>query len=114
MRWLGEVRRVGTVTDRVAAMTLLLQAGAAANMRSLDELLRWAGKRSGARAAAGQVPPSTHRTPSQPHFEYHHSGSLCWASDRASSTASVGGLAGGASLGFRSLFYWAHDGGAQS
>lgn len=55
MRWLGEVRRVGTVADRVAAMTLLLQAGAAANMRSLDELLRWAGKRSGARAVAGQA-----------------------------------------------------------
>lgn len=55
MRWLQEVRRVGTSADKVAAMTLLLQESAVANLRSLDELLRWTGKRSGARAVAGQV-----------------------------------------------------------
>lgn len=58
MRWLQEVRRMGTSADKVAAMTLLLQESAVANLRSLDELLRWTGKRSGARAVAGQVRPS--------------------------------------------------------
>lgn len=55
VKWLQEVRRAGTVADKVAAMTLLLQESAVANLRSLDELLRWVGKSSGARAVAGQV-----------------------------------------------------------
>lgn len=55
MKWLQEVRHAGTVADKVAAATLLLQESAVANLRSLDELLRWVGKRSGARAVAGQV-----------------------------------------------------------
>ncbi|EIE24712.1 hypothetical protein COCSUDRAFT_14147 [Coccomyxa subellipsoidea C-169] len=55
VKWLQEVRRAGTVADRVAAMTLLLQESAVANLRSLDELLRWVGKSSGARAVAGQA-----------------------------------------------------------
>ena len=54
-RWLGQVRRSGTAADRVAAATLLLQERAAANLDALDELLGWVGKRSGARAMAGQV-----------------------------------------------------------
>ena len=54
-RWLGQVRRSGTAADRVAAATLLLQERAAANLDGLDELLGWVGKRSGARAMAGQV-----------------------------------------------------------
>lgn len=56
MKWLQEVRRMGTTADKVAAMTLLLQESAVSNLRSLDELLRWVSKRSGARAVAGQVP----------------------------------------------------------
>ena len=32
------------------------QDNAFANLHSLDQLLRWAAKRSGARAVAGQVP----------------------------------------------------------
>ncbi len=55
VKWLQEVRRSGTTADKVAAMTLLLQESAVANLRSLDELLRWVGKSSGARAVAGQV-----------------------------------------------------------
>jgi len=55
MKWLQEVRRMGTTADKVAAMTLLLQESAVSNLRSLDELLRWVSKRSGARAVAGQV-----------------------------------------------------------
>ncbi len=55
MKWLQEVRRMGTTADKVAALTLLLQESAISNLRSLDELLRWVSKRSGARAVAGQV-----------------------------------------------------------
>jgi ribosome biogenesis protein MAK21 len=55
MKWLQEVRRAGTTADKVAAMTLLLQESALANLRSLDDMLRWASKRSGARAVAGQA-----------------------------------------------------------
>ncbi|CAL8467747.1 g7285 [Coccomyxa elongata] len=55
VKWLQEVRRSGTTADKVAAMTLLLQESAVANLRSLDELLRWVGKSSGARAVAGQA-----------------------------------------------------------
>ena len=55
MKWLQEVRRMGTTADKVAALTLLLQESAVSNLRSLDELLRWVSKRSGARAVAGQV-----------------------------------------------------------
>ena len=54
-RWLAQVRRSGTAADRVAAATLLLQESAAANLDALDELLKWVGKRSGARAMAGQA-----------------------------------------------------------
>ena len=32
-----------------------MQDSAVANLKSLDELLRWVGKRSGARGVAGQV-----------------------------------------------------------
>ena len=46
---------MGTTADKVAALTLLLQESAVSNLRSLDELLRWVSKRSGARAVAGQV-----------------------------------------------------------
>ena len=93
-KWLQQVRRSGTASDKLAAMTLLIQVrrlaphfprvvgvcnssapalrvallkvalvivvcphqeSAVANLKSLDELLRWVGKRSGARAVAGQV-----------------------------------------------------------
>ena len=37
----------------------MLQESAVANIKSLDELLRWVGKRSGARGVAGQVKPLT-------------------------------------------------------
>lgn len=33
----------------------LVQESAVANVKSLDELLKWVGKRSGARGVAGQV-----------------------------------------------------------
>ena len=54
-RWLAQVRKSGTAADRVAATTLLLQESVAANLDALDELLGWVGKRSGARAMAGQA-----------------------------------------------------------
>ncbi|KAK9820060.1 hypothetical protein WJX72_005600 [[Myrmecia] bisecta] len=54
-RWLQQVRRSGTVTDKVAAMTLLLQESAVANIKSLDELLKWVTKRAGGRNVVGQA-----------------------------------------------------------
>lgn len=77
MRWLQEVRKVGTSADRVAAMTLLLQESAVANLRSLDELLRWTGKRSGARAVAGQVCPKGSPNASCA-TRPQHKDCLCW------------------------------------
>lgn len=55
MGWLQRVKSIGTTADRIAALTLLLREAAVPNLRSLDELLRLASKRSGARDAAGKV-----------------------------------------------------------
>ncbi|EFN54473.1 hypothetical protein CHLNCDRAFT_52919 [Chlorella variabilis] len=49
-KWLQQVRHGGTTSDRVAAMSVLVQDGAAANLASLDGLLAMCGKRGGARA----------------------------------------------------------------
>lgn len=55
-RWLQQVRRSGTTSDRVAALTLLLQESVVANLRSLDVLLNWVIKRKGGRNVVAQVP----------------------------------------------------------
>ena len=54
-RWLQQVRRSGTTSDKVAALTLLLQESAVANLRSLDALLSWVLKRKGGRNVVAQV-----------------------------------------------------------
>ena len=64
-KWLQQVRRSGTTSDKVAALTLLLQESAVANLRSLDALLNWVIKRKGGRNVVAQVrsPLLLHRTP---------------------------------------------------
>lgn len=54
-RWLQQVRRSGTTSDKVAALTLLLQESAVANLKSLDALLNWVLKRKGGRNVVAQV-----------------------------------------------------------
>lgn len=54
-RWLQQVRKSGTTSDKVAALTLLLQESAVANLRSLDALLNWVLKRKGGRNVVAQV-----------------------------------------------------------
>ncbi|KAK9809457.1 hypothetical protein WJX73_009608 [Symbiochloris irregularis] len=54
-RWLQQVRVSGTVADKLAALTLLIQESAVANLKALDELMRWATKHSGARGVAGEA-----------------------------------------------------------
>ena len=54
-RWLQQVRRAGTTTDRLAALALLLREAPLQNLRALDDLLKLAAKRSGYRGIAGEV-----------------------------------------------------------
>lgn len=54
-RWLQQVRKSGTTSDKVAALTLLLQESAVANLKSLDALLNWVLKRKGGRNVVAQV-----------------------------------------------------------
>lgn len=54
-KWLQQVRRSGTTSDKVAALTLLLHENAVANLRSLDALLAWVLKRKGGRNVVAQV-----------------------------------------------------------
>lgn len=46
-KWLQQVRRSGTTADKVAAMSVLVQDGAVANLHSLDGLLAMCSKRGG-------------------------------------------------------------------
>ena len=54
-KWLQQVRRGGTTADRVAAMSVLVQDGAVANLPSLDSLLAMCAKKGGARAVVGSA-----------------------------------------------------------
>lgn len=54
-RWLQQVKKSGTTSDKVAALTLLLQESAVANLKSLDALLNWVLKRKGGRNVVAQV-----------------------------------------------------------
>ncbi|KIY94505.1 Uncharacterized protein MNEG_13456 [Monoraphidium neglectum] len=54
-RWLGQVRRGGTTADKVAAMTLLVQESAAANLKSLDGLLSLMAKRKGGKGVVAKA-----------------------------------------------------------
>ena len=54
-KWLQQVRRSGTTSDKVAALSVLLQDGAAANLPALDGLLSMCGKKGGARAVVGSA-----------------------------------------------------------
>ena len=64
-RWLQQVRRSGTTADKVAALTLLVQESAVANLKALDSLLVWVQKRKGGKDVVRQVGP--------PPFAF-----LCW------------------------------------
>ena len=66
-RWLQQVRRSGTTSDKIAALTLLLQESAVANLRSLDALLNWVIKRKGGRNVVAQVCSPQHLT----HSDWH-------------------------------------------
>jgi hypothetical protein len=46
-KWLQQVRRSGTTSDKVAAMSVLVQDGAVANLHSLDGLLAMCSKKGG-------------------------------------------------------------------
>lgn len=50
-----QVRRSGTLRDKIAAHALLVEGSAVANLKSFDELLGLMGKASGAREAVGQA-----------------------------------------------------------
>ncbi|KAH7422635.1 hypothetical protein KP509_12G018100 [Ceratopteris richardii] len=52
MRWLMMARKTGTTADKVAALTVLLQDNAVANLRSLDSLLGMVTSKGGKRHAA--------------------------------------------------------------
>lgn len=52
-KWLQQVRRGGTTADRVAAASVLVQDGAAANLPSLDTLLAMCAKKGGEFRGAG-------------------------------------------------------------
>ena len=54
-RWLQQVRRSGTTADKVAALTLLVQESAVANLKALDSLLSWVQKRKGGKDVVRQV-----------------------------------------------------------
>jgi len=53
LQWLQQAQRGGTISDKVAAMALLVQEAPVANLRSLDALINMAAKRGGARAVVG-------------------------------------------------------------
>ncbi|KAL4421400.1 hypothetical protein ABPG75_010691 [Micractinium tetrahymenae] len=55
VKWLQQVRRSGTTADKVAAMSVLVQDAAVANLHSLDGLLAMCSKRGGARAVVGSA-----------------------------------------------------------
>eukprot|EP00884_Botryococcus_braunii_P007419 jgi/Botrbrau1/16679/Bobra.0068s0095.1 len=72
--WLQKVKTIGTTSDRIAALTLLLREAPLPNLRSLDDLLRLAaktqrcqgccgeGRRSPGRSA-GRLPPGKEAKP---------------------------------------------------
>ena len=49
------MRRSGTTADKVAALTLLVQESAVANLKALDSLLGWVQKRKGGKDVVRQV-----------------------------------------------------------
>lgn len=54
-RWLQLSRSSGTASDRVAALTLLVQESAVANMAALDQLLKFVTKAAGSKDVVGKV-----------------------------------------------------------
>ncbi|KXZ46949.1 hypothetical protein GPECTOR_39g443 [Gonium pectorale] len=54
-KWLQQVKRAGTSTDKLAAATLLVQEGVTSNMRALDQLVALATKRSGGKELVRQA-----------------------------------------------------------
>ena len=52
------MRRSGTTADKVAALTLLVQESAVANLKALDSLLGWVQKRKGGKDVVRQVGPA--------------------------------------------------------
>ncbi|GIM15448.1 hypothetical protein Vretimale_18225, partial [Volvox reticuliferus] len=54
-KWLQQVRRAGTSTDKLAAATLLVQESVVSNMKALDQLVSLATKRSGGKELVRQA-----------------------------------------------------------
>ena len=54
-RWLQKAKEAGTVSDKVAAATLLLRESAVANLGSLDMLLNWVTRNKGGKNVVGQA-----------------------------------------------------------
>ncbi|GIL62556.1 hypothetical protein Vafri_16644, partial [Volvox africanus] len=54
-RWLQQVRRAGTSTDRLAAATLLVQESVVSNMKALDQLVSLATRKSGGKEMVRQA-----------------------------------------------------------
>ncbi|GLI62277.1 hypothetical protein VaNZ11_004885, partial [Volvox africanus] len=54
-KWLQQVRRAGTSTDRLAAATLLVQESVVSNMKALDQLVSLATKKSGGKELVRQA-----------------------------------------------------------
>ncbi|GAB4813011.1 hypothetical protein N2152v2_000057 [Parachlorella kessleri] len=53
LRWLQQAKRSGTTQDKVAAMSVLVQESAVANLRSLDGLITMCAKTQGGRGVVG-------------------------------------------------------------
>ncbi|KAF5834970.1 CBF/Mak21 family-domain-containing protein [Dunaliella salina] len=54
-KWIMQVKRSGTTSDKVAAITLQVQESVVANLSSLDSLISWVQKRKGGREVARQA-----------------------------------------------------------
>lgn len=55
LKWLQQARRSGTTTDKIAALTVLIQESVVANLRAVDHLLVMANKRVGTRSVVGNT-----------------------------------------------------------
>jgi ribosome biogenesis protein MAK21 len=55
LKWLQQARRSGTTTDKIAALTVLIQETVVSNLRAVDQLLVMANKRVGTRSVVGNT-----------------------------------------------------------
>jgi len=55
LKWLQQARRSGTTTDKIAALTVLIQETVVSNLRAVDQLLVMANKRVGTRSVVANT-----------------------------------------------------------